>query len=93
MSQRAKPARIVAGLDIGSSKVCCFVAELDSFHNPRLIGYGQHVANGMQNKVVAIELGISEETVKSHISSIMQKLESASRTEAVAAGLRRALID
>ena len=43
--------------------------------------------------MVAIELGISEETVKSHISSIMQKLESASRTEAVAAGLRRALID
>lgn len=52
----------------------------------------QHAANGMQNKVIALELGIGEETVKTHLSSVMRKLDSASRTEAVASGLRRALI-
>lgn len=52
----------------------------------------QQAANGMQNKVIAMELGISEETVKTHLSNVMRKLDSASRTQAVAAGLRRALI-
>lgn len=52
----------------------------------------QHAANGKQNKVIAHELGIGEETVKTHLSSVMRKLDAVSRTEAVAEGIRRALI-
>lgn len=52
----------------------------------------QHTANGKQNKLIAIELGIGEETVKTHLSNIMRKLDAESRTEAVAAGLRMALV-
>jgi DNA-binding NarL/FixJ family response regulator len=38
---------------------------------------------GMSNKVIANELKLSQNTVKSHISRIMQKLHAKNRTEAV----------
>jgi DNA-binding NarL/FixJ family response regulator len=38
---------------------------------------------GMSNKVIANELNLSQNTVKSHISRIMQKLHAKNRTEAV----------
>jgi cell division protein FtsA len=40
--------RIIAGLDIGSSKVACFIAELDEFYNPHVLGYGQHASTGLK---------------------------------------------
>jgi DNA-binding NarL/FixJ family response regulator len=53
----------------------------------------QMAANGFQNKVIANELGLGEETVKTHLSNVMRKLDAASRTEAVAAALRRSIIE
>jgi two-component system, NarL family, response regulator YdfI len=44
------------------------------------------------NKEIASRLGISEHTVKFHISSILGKLGVATRTEAVTTGIRRGLI-
>src|SRR5262249_437968 len=38
---------------------------------------------GMSNKVIASELKLSQNTVKSHISRIMHKLHAKNRTEAV----------
>ncbi len=38
---------------------------------------------GMQNKLIAYELGISESTVKAHLRSIMAKLKAKNRTQAV----------
>lgn len=38
---------------------------------------------GMQNKLIAHELGISESTVKAHLRSIMMKLKAKNRTQAV----------
>ena len=38
---------------------------------------------GMQNKLIAYELGISESTVKAHLRSIMMKLKAKNRTETV----------
>ena len=38
---------------------------------------------GMQNKLIAYELGISESTVKAHLRSIMMKLKAKNRTQAV----------
>jgi DNA-binding NarL/FixJ family response regulator len=46
------------------------------------------LSKGMANKQIAMALGISEHTVKFHVSSIYQKLSVSSRTEAVRAGLR-----
>lgn len=51
MAGRVK-TRLIAGLDIGSHKVCCFIAELDEFFNARLIGYGQHASGGMKRGMI-----------------------------------------
>ena len=46
------------------------------------------LSKGLANKQIAVELGISEHTVKFHVSSIYQKLNVTNRTEAVREGLR-----
>jgi len=50
------------------------------------------LAQGLVNKDIAARLGISEHTVKFHISSILDKLGASTRTEAVTVGIRRGLI-
>jgi DNA-binding CsgD family transcriptional regulator len=50
------------------------------------------LAAGLGNKQIAPRLGISEHTVKFHVTSIFNKLGASSRAEAVAIGLRRGLI-
>ena len=50
------------------------------------------VALGLPNKGIALELGISEHTVKFHVGSILGKLDAGSRTEAVMAAARRGLL-
>ena len=50
------------------------------------------VADGMTNGAAAAELGISHETVQSHVRNAMAKLEADTRTQAVATALRQQLI-
>jgi len=50
------------------------------------------LSKGLANKQIALALGISEHTVKFHVSSIYTKLNVTNRTEAVRAGLRGGLI-
>jgi len=52
----------------------------------------QLLAEGLHNRAIAKALGISDHTVKFHLSSIFGKLGAATRTEAVRAGLRRGLV-
>jgi len=52
----------------------------------------QLLAHGLANKQIAIRLGISEHTVKFHISSIYAKLGVTNRTEAVRVGVQRGLV-
>lgn len=52
----------------------------------------REVADGNRNREIAARLFISEETVKVHIKHIMEKLGAADRTQAVAIGLRRGII-
>jgi two-component system, NarL family, response regulator YdfI len=47
---------------------------------------------GLSNREIASTLGISEHTVKFHITSIFGKLGTSSRTEAVTEGIRRGLV-
>ena len=46
------------------------------------------LSRGLANKQIAMELGISEHTVKFHVSSIYTKLNVTNRTEAMREGLR-----
>jgi DNA-binding NarL/FixJ family response regulator len=50
------------------------------------------IADGLPNKTIAVELSISEHTVKFHVSSIFSKLGVASRTEAVTVATRRGIL-
>ena len=50
------------------------------------------LAEGAANKEIGARLGISEHTVKFHVSSILSKLGAATRTEAVTRGYKEGLI-
>lgn len=50
------------------------------------------LADGMSNKEIALQLYISDQTVKTHIAHIFNKLGVSDRTEAVAAALRTGLV-
>jgi len=50
------------------------------------------LADGMGNKQIAARLGISTNTVKTHLELLFDKLEVSSRAEAVATGVRRGLL-
>ena len=50
------------------------------------------VAEGLPNKAIARELGISEHTAKFHVGSLLAKLGAASRTEAVTLATRRGIL-
>ena len=50
------------------------------------------VAKGMTNKEVAAELGVSEVTVKTHVSNVLSKLNLSSRTQAALFALKEGLV-
>jgi DNA-binding NarL/FixJ family response regulator len=52
----------------------------------------QLLMNGKKNKAIADLLGITEATVKSHVSAILTRLNVSDRTEAVVIALRRGLV-
>jgi two-component system, NarL family, response regulator YdfI len=64
----------------------------DQILSPREIEVLRMTAEGLGNKEIASKLGISDHTVKFHISSIFAKLGASSRTEAVAIGIRKGLL-
>jgi two-component system response regulator DegU len=52
----------------------------------------RYVSQGYANKQIAYELGISEETIKNHVSSILRKLNANSRTDAVVIAAKQGII-
>ena len=43
---------VIAALDIGSTKVCCFIAQTDDDGQTRISGIGHHLARGMRGGAV-----------------------------------------
>jgi DNA-binding NarL/FixJ family response regulator len=52
----------------------------------------QLIANGNANKQIAAHLGVTEETVKGRVKSILSKLGANDRTQAAVVGLKRGII-
>jgi DNA-binding NarL/FixJ family response regulator len=50
------------------------------------------LAEGFANKEIARRLSLSEKTVKTHVSNILQKLGVADRTQAALLAVRRGLV-
>jgi two-component system response regulator DegU len=59
---------------------------------PREIEILQYIGQGYLNKQIAAELGISEQTIKNHVTSILRKLNANARTEAVVVAIKQGLI-
>ncbi|MFN4294426.1 MAG: LuxR C-terminal-related transcriptional regulator [Thermoflexales bacterium] len=59
---------------------------------PREVEVLEQVSRGLPSKLIAHELGVSESTVKFHLSSIYAKLGVASRTEAVSRAAKLGMI-
>jgi len=59
---------------------------------PREMQILDFIAKGYLNKQIAIKLGISEQTIKNHVTSILRKLNANARTEAVVVAIKQGLI-
>jgi two-component system, NarL family, response regulator LiaR len=59
---------------------------------PREIEVLRLLALGRANKQIARKLGLGEETVKTHVSNILGKLQAASRTQAALHAIRTGLV-
>jgi len=51
------------------------------------------IAQGNANKEITAQLSIREDTVKSHVGNIFEKLDANDRTHAVTIGLKRGIIE
>jgi DNA-binding NarL/FixJ family response regulator len=52
----------------------------------------EQIVNGMSNKEIALELVISEATVKTHINSLLGKLGVTDRTQAATVAIQRGIV-
>lgn len=73
---------------IWKSEAEAFIAPL----TPRETDILKYMARGYLNKQIAVELGISEQTIKNHVTSILRKLNANARTEAVVVAIKQGLI-
>jgi DNA-binding NarL/FixJ family response regulator len=60
---------------------------------PKEVDVLQLIAAGNANKEIAAQLSVTEETVKSRVKNILEKLGANDRTHAVTIGLKRGIID
>jgi len=86
--------KVAAGGSLFPATIASKVAE--SMARPELSKRERQVleciANGRSNKEIGQILFISEHTVKTHVKSILTKLDAIGRTEAIAVGIKRGLI-
>lgn len=77
-----------------SAEIAAEIAEhaTDSALSEREIEVLRCVSSGSANKTIAAQLGITEETVKAHMKSILAKLDAQDRTHAVAIAIKRGIL-
>jgi DNA-binding NarL/FixJ family response regulator len=66
---------------------------LDDALTSREIDVLRLIARGHANKLIADQLGITEDTVKGHVKNILSKLGASDRTHAVTIALKRGIIE
>lgn len=66
---------------------------MDDDLTPREIDVLRLIAAGNANSQVAVQLSITEETVKAHVKNILSKLNANGRTHAVTIALKRGIIE
>ena len=100
-AMRAAIARVLEGgvwtppdIELGPSDepTAGMIARL-ALLTPQQVRVLMMLSEGLLNKQIAYELGVSEATIKAHVSAILQKLGVDSRTQAVIAVNRIAAVD
>jgi DNA-binding NarL/FixJ family response regulator len=61
--------------------------------SPRELEVLKLIAEGLSNKEVGAQLGISEATTEKHMTSVLTKLGAKDRTHALRIGLERGILD
>jgi two-component system, NarL family, response regulator LiaR len=75
-----------------ATRVVAAVAQADDL-TPRERDVLRLIAQGRSNKRIALELGMAEKTVKTHVSHVLAKLGVADRTQAALYAVRTGLAD
>ncbi len=82
----AVPADV--SMDVDNDDAARDIARLLSTLTPQQMRVLMMLREGLLNKQIAWKLGVSEATIKAHVSAILQKLKVESRTQAVIAASR-----
>src|SRR6185503_248656 len=96
---RKELVETIRSVHAGGKKVPAEVAiEMAAHHaddalTDREIEVLHQVAAGNSNKLIAIHLAVSEDTIKTHMKNILSKLGANDRTHAVTIALKRGIID
>jgi cell division protein FtsA len=69
----SKPG-ILAALDIGSSKVCCFIARPDDDGRPRVVGIGQQASKGVKSGAV-VDMDAAEMAIRNAVDAAERMAE------------------
>jgi DNA-binding NarL/FixJ family response regulator len=75
-------------LDAGSDAEIANIMTKLATLTPQQVRVLMMLSEGLLNKQIAYELGVSEATVKAHVSAILEKLGVESRTQAVIAAAK-----
>lgn len=62
---------LVAALDIGTSKICCFIARVSEDANPSVVGIGHHLSRGVRGGAI-IDMEQAELAVRSTVHAAEQ---------------------
>ena len=89
---------VIRAVHLGQRRIPAPVADKLAEHLPRVQLSAREteilklVAQGFRNKEISAALGISEDTVKTHVRNIFDKLDVTDRTRAVTVALERGII-
>src|SRR3546814_1265802 len=62
---------LIAALDIGTTKVCCFVAEADQAGQVRVLGIGHHASSGIKGGMI-VEMEAAERSIRAAVHAAEQ---------------------
>ena len=62
---------LVAGLDIGCSKVCCFIARAEAGRAPRVVGIGQQASRGIKGGAI-VDMAAAEAAIRNAVHAAEQ---------------------
>ncbi|MDP2698622.1 cell division protein FtsA [Thalassospira sp.] len=68
MARSKTRSGLIAALDIGTSKVCCFIARPDKAGQPKIIGIGHNMSKGLQSGSIA-NLDAAQEVVLAAVNA------------------------